>query len=276
MSRLPLVALVGLQSHRDLKVGALLSAFETVVVDSPEAAAAPSTGCLAVVLAPSARLQGAVLLDAVARSPIPVLLLCDPVTLDAALDDLGPHADVCLLSAPPRLIERRLKQLLSRTSAMTDALTGAMARGRFLSLVEDRLDAATAATPVSLVVFDLDHFKKRNDDLGHQAGDQLLRQFVRRAKSALGPEDYFARLGGEEFGVCTNADEDTAFELAERVRIACGQTPFDVDTAPVGPQVTVSAGVATASAPCATGEILQAVDEALYAAKAGGRNLCVR
>jgi diguanylate cyclase (GGDEF)-like protein len=160
--------------------------------------------------------------------------------------------------------------------SLVDPLTGANNRRRFDRDLAAALPTAGAASPVSLAIVDLDHFKRVNDDHGHPAGDALLKAVVRTVQEAVRPGDGVYRFGGEEFCVlfaATAAAE--AHDVAERVRAAIAARPFDVGAAEPLP-VTASIGVATATAdtddPAA---LLARADAALYEAKEGGRNRVV-
>lgn len=130
---------------------------------------------------------------------------------------------------------------------------------------------------LSVVLFDLDHFKRINDEQGHLCGDHTLREVAARIKRATRKEELLARYGGEEFAVVLpETNQENAAAMAERVRALVGTEPFTYDD--VVFTVTVSLGVATTAigqAYTAEQLILQA-DEALYSAKDAGRNcVCV-
>lgn len=155
--------------------------------------------------------------------------------------------------------------------ARHDSLTGALTRRAFLDACEQELDRDRRKNRVSsLLIMDLDHFKTVNDSYGHQAGDRVLVDFVDLVGGLLRRPDQFGRFGGEEFvALLPETKLDEALVVAERVRAG-------VERARAQPGCTVSIGVAT-SVP-GEGEmdtILGRADEALYRAKAAGRN-CVR
>ncbi len=126
--------------------------------------------------------------------------------------------------------------------------------------------------PMSLVVFDIDHFKKINDTHGHLAGDALLRQLASLVRGRIRREDLFARVGGEEFAVLLPEIElGGAAAFAEKIRKFVESATFHFEDVTIG--ATLSLGVATLRPPYTTGEQLyKAADAALYAAKQGGRN----
>jgi two-component system, cell cycle response regulator len=155
-----------------------------------------------------------------------------------------------------------------RVDASTDALTRCANRGLFDgTLARIR---ASSDLPVSLMLIDIDHFKQVNDVHGHQTGDDVLRSVGENLAVVARDSDLVARYGGEEFAIVmlrTSASE--AREVAERVRRHVG-----AHTEPV--PVTVSIGVATATAlPLDRERLIGRADEALYAAKAAGRNQVV-
>lgn len=126
--------------------------------------------------------------------------------------------------------------------------------------------------PMSLVVFDIDHFKRVNDTHGHLAGDALLRQLASLVRGRIRREDLFARVGGEEFAVLLpEIDMEGARQFAEKIRKLVELQQFHFEDVNIG--VTLSLGIAELRPPYNTGEMLyKAADAALYAAKQGGRN----
>ena len=157
-----------------------------------------------------------------------------------------------------------LRRLLTQ-----DHLTGAANRARFQHLFERAQQAWTGhGTPLSLIMLDIDHFKRVNDSHGHLTGDLVLVAFAKTIAAAIRPADVFARLGGEEFAVLlpgTTLAE--ASELAERLR---GRVAALRVTTPQGELgITVSLGCATAAL---RQDLLRAADAALYVAKQSGRN----
>ena len=160
--------------------------------------------------------------------------------------------------------------------ASTDTLTRCANRRRFIEALGCELARARRHSyTLSVLVADLDHFKRVNDVYGHAAGDQALRHFAAIAARSIRSEDLLARLGGEEFVVLLpETDQASALILADRIRSAIEATPL---TLPEGSIVmTVSIGVGTLSAAEATPEsLLQYADKALYVAKERGRNRVV-
>lgn len=156
-----------------------------------------------------------------------------------------------------------------RQQALTDDLTGTYNRrhGR------DLLESATAGTtwdgmPLSLLMIDIDCFKKVNDDHGHHTGDQVLVDLTRRISAQIRDTDILARWGGDEFIVMMPlCDIDGATLAAEKIREAVASEPFD-DAG----TVTVSIGVAQASEDRCLEQWVARADSALYEAKSAGRN----
>ena len=161
--------------------------------------------------------------------------------------------------------------------ATTDSLTGVYNRRTFKELAEPILSRARRSRgPVSLLLIDLDHFKRVNDTHGHLSGDEVLAGFAKLTRSCLRKEDLLARYGGEEFVVLLpGTTEPAAIALAERIREEVADASLHAANDKV--RVTVSIGVAGESGEhLATLEMLLGhADEALYAAKARGRNCVV-
>jgi two-component system cell cycle response regulator len=159
-------------------------------------------------------------------------------------------------------------------SALRDDLTKTFNKKYFTDRLESEFAFATRTrADLSLVVFDLDHFKQVNDTYGHPVGDLVLSETAQVVSAMIRAEDVFARVGGEEFAViCRGADNAQAFAVAERMRQSVAAHTFAVDDATIA--VAVSAGVA--SVPASGIEdaqgLIAAADQALYEAKRSGRN----
>jgi diguanylate cyclase (GGDEF)-like protein len=124
---------------------------------------------------------------------------------------------------------------------------------------------------LSLIGFDIDHFKEVNDTHGHLAGDNLLRQLAAHIKPRLRREDVFARTGGEEFGVLLpEIDLDGARKTAEKIRRMVEILVFKHEQ--IGLRCTISLGVATLEGDDSAKSLYGRADERLYEAKQGGRN----
>lgn len=126
---------------------------------------------------------------------------------------------------------------------------------------------------LSLVLFDLDHFKELNDTFGHVTGDAVLCEVAERMRDSIRTEDLFARYGGEEFAVVLRGvDLEGAYVMAERIRRVIAGTPYQHEEDEIS--VSTSAGVASyqLSEPEDVESFISIADEALYEAKAAGRN----
>ena len=172
------------------------------------------------------------------------------------------------------LLRARMARLVERLSdaSRTDPLTGLLNRRGFEELMDVEIARARrSGRPLSVLIADLDHFKRLNDRGGHAAGDAALRRFAAVARSCCRRVDVLGRLGGEEFALLLpDADAERAFLVAERLR--CGFA--DANSGKGG--TTVSVGVASASATHPDREaLMKAADQALYGAKALGRDRCV-
>ena len=160
-----------------------------------------------------------------------------------------------------------------RRLAATDALTELHNRHQFFALAEAEWDAARLlGRPLAAMMLDIDHFKRVNDTYGHAVGDEVLRVVAQRCRAALRDGDILGRYGGEEFAlVLPGADADAALLVAERLRTLIAEAPLAVPGGEI--PVTISVGVAAAGVTTATlAALLNRADEALYAAKAAGRN----
>ncbi|RLB55418.1 MAG: GGDEF domain-containing protein [Deltaproteobacteria bacterium] len=158
-------------------------------------------------------------------------------------------------------------------AALRDPLTKAYNKKYFIDTLSTELSYAKRhATPLSLIIFDLDLFKNVNDTYGHVAGDHVLIDLSTLVQSLLRTEDVFARYGGEEFVIILRGIPlDAAGVLAERVRKAVDEHEFLFGQQRL--PVTISAGVAAVAAEIAHAvDLVEAADNALYAAKNAGRN----
>jgi diguanylate cyclase (GGDEF)-like protein len=172
-----------------------------------------------------------------------------------------------------RALEDANKKL--RNLALRDELTGLFNQRRFLSALENELErAARYKRPLSLVLMDIDHFKRINDEHGHRAGDVVLREIGGLLNAMARNTDVACRYGGEEFAIiCPETDMRSAQIMAERLRKAIEDMAIPLDKIAV--TVTVSAGV-TEYAPKGSAktseDIFDAADKALYESKRNGRN----
>lgn len=161
--------------------------------------------------------------------------------------------------------------------ATTDPLTGVYNRRTFKDLAEPNLTRSRRShLPVSLLMLDLDHFKRTNDTFGHLAGDDVLKAFSELVRNCLRQDDLLARYGGEEFVILLPATSQfAATALAERIRERTASMPLEAAGHRV--RVTVSVGVASEAGDTLPSleSMLGRADEALYKAKAEGRNRVV-
>ncbi|QDL56215.1 GGDEF domain-containing protein [Rhodoferax aquaticus] len=170
---------------------------------------------------------------------------------------------------------RKQVDALEETSS-TDALTGISNRRRFDLRLDDelaRLGRRTGA--LSLLLLDIDHFKRYNDRYGHPQGDAVLRQFGALLGSSCRRQDLPARVGGEEFAlILPDTDEAGAKAMADKIMESLATLALEHDASPTASVVTVSMGVATWSVLQAGGDetFYAQADKALYAAKHLGRN----
>ena len=221
---------------------------------------------------------------------VPILGIVDPDEKMAMLRalDIGVNDILNLPVEPAELaarvrtqVKRRRYADFLRTSldqslelSVTDQLTGLHNR-RYMTSQLREMSSAAQGDKGSLAVFlaDIDHFKKVNDTYGHDAGDMILREFASRLRGTARAVDIACRYGGEEFVVLMpQADLEAARIAAERLRTAVGDAPFRLPNGE-SQSVTVSIGVALFEAGDTPDVVLKRADEALYAAKSGGRNL---
>jgi diguanylate cyclase (GGDEF)-like protein len=163
-------------------------------------------------------------------------------------------------------------------AAILDGLTGVFNRKHLEDRLALELDFALRHdAPLSVVILDVDHFKKVNDTYGHLAGDAVLKRVSSLVSSLLRPSDLVGRYGGEEFVVVARGTvARAAVELADRLREALGRAPIVFEGHEI--RVTASAGVASLACCGATRDrntLLGTADRRLYAAKEGGRNRVV-
>jgi diguanylate cyclase (GGDEF)-like protein len=156
--------------------------------------------------------------------------------------------------------------------AASDVLTGAMSRGAILPLIERSVKrAARCGIPACVAMVDLDWFKSINDRFGHLVGDQVLRRVVDRVRQCLRPTDMIGRYGGEEFVLLIQGIDATgAAGLVERIRGAISGA--DWSGLGTGLKVSVSCGITSVRPTDTLDGVLARADQALYAAKHGGRD----
>ena len=160
-----------------------------------------------------------------------------------------------------------------RELAMADPLTRLANRRQLDAVLEDMLSAP--ARPMSCVMIDIDHFKRFNDEHGHEAGDAVLRAVGETLKASVRQGDLAFRYGGEEFTLLfPDMTPQQAFERTEQLRIRIAALRIRFETCELGP-ITISAGIASAPDDCSHAQLLQAADTALLCAKRSGRDRIV-
>jgi diguanylate cyclase (GGDEF)-like protein len=167
---------------------------------------------------------------------------------------------------------KKLRAKLKRL-AVTDPLTGVNNRRRLMkSGRRERERSLRHGHPLSVMMIDVDHFKRINDRFGHDNGDTALRELARIATKLLRSSDVFARLGGEEFAaLLPETDADGALTLAQRLRARVEECSIETDLGPL--RFTISIGVSTFEDDDRSIKVpLGRADKALYAAKRAGRN----
>jgi len=181
------------------------------------------------------------------------------------------------------LKERSIKQQAAegefyKELSRKDGLTDLYNHRFFHQLLETEISRADRySRVVSLIMIDIDTFKRYNDSHGHPAGDVALRQLARVLRESSRSCDYVARYGGEEFTIIVpEVGIDSARRMAERIRKLVDETPFEGEDVMADGSLTISIGVATypiqASGKC---ELIDSADKALYEAKSHGRNRVV-
>ncbi|CAN5923443.1 GGDEF domain-containing protein [soil metagenome] len=173
-------------------------------------------------------------------------------------------------------IEAAYHEEIYRMSIM-DGLTAVHNKRYFLEFLEREMSVAVRQQqPLSLIMVDIDHFKKINDTHGHLAGDAALKEMCRRLKPRIRNTDLLARYGGEEFAVVLpNTDRDGAMLCAEVLRALIESEPFSYDAIKI--PATISLGVASVdlAAPGNGTDLIGRADAHLYEAKRSGRNRAV-
>lgn len=173
--------------------------------------------------------------------------------------------------------DSHVKYQQSYQNSIRDPLTRLYNRSYFYESLNQALDIAKANRPVSVIVSDLDRFKRINDTYGHLQGDKVLQFVANLLMDSVRPQDIAARIGGEEFVLMlANTSPEAAFQVAERIRLNLSS----FDSASSGGQlpepITISMGVFTATSSAITAETcVENADKAMYEAKETGRNRVV-
>lgn len=196
---------------------------------------------------------------------------------DALEVDLFRYIALALLAAPSILVaaaahdQKRAKQAFAYR-AMHDGLTELANRSRFIEALNVSTQAARSGRQrFALLLIDLDFFKSVNDTFGHARGDALLVEVSRRLRDSVRATDMTARIGGDEFAVLAPVRTvDDAQSLARRLVETVNQ-PFDLDGVSYAPSITIG-GVLAPDSACEPARLMLLADEALYLAKAAGRN----
>ncbi|WP_176817120.1 diguanylate cyclase [Franzmannia pantelleriensis] len=176
-----------------------------------------------------------------------------------------------------RLVKQRTHELENahrqlHQVAITDPLTGLFNRIKTDEVLEEELLRQTRTPmPLSLILIDIDHFKRINDDYGHRKGDEVLVDIARLFQQRKRITDCLSRWGGEEFlMICPDTPHRDALALADSLRKLIASHAFSVEH-----QVTFSAGVASYRAEDGRDSLIERADRAMYAAKRAGRNRVV-
>ena len=166
---------------------------------------------------------------------------------------------------------------MSIEMAITDALTGLYNRRYMESHVGTLVEQATTrGKPLTVLVMDIDYFKSINDTYGHDAGDDVLREFAIRIRKSIRGIDLACRYGGEEFVVVMpETDLGVATMVAERLRRRIASETFPIQQGARGIEVTISIGIAALGCDDTPASVIKRADQALYRAKRDGRNRVV-
>lgn len=220
------------------------------------------------------------------ETPVIVLTADDSEEVDIAAMEAGAVDYLVKTALNPRLLERAIRYALKldeslaqlRQLAQRDELTKLLNRREFSRILNEEWDRSMRfKRPFTLVMVDIDFFKKINDTHGHQAGDEVLRHVASLLAGQVRNVDRVARYGGEEFAlIMIETDGKNAAEHIKRLGVLLAETPCVVESKNLTIDVTLSAGVATSlgDATSAT-DLVEVADKALYAAKKGGRNRIV-
>jgi diguanylate cyclase (GGDEF)-like protein len=237
---------------------------------------------LTAVISCAAYFAGLALTPVIPRAEIPSVVLTE-LSIAAAVIVFSALLDrrdrlVFLLNLREQIRARTLTQQNRglREQVDLDALTGLANRRCFDATLAAAWQAAlSAAGPVSLIMIDIDHFKRFNDHYGHQQGDTCLRRVARQARRGIRDDDVIARYGGEEFAVILpGATLSAALRVAERVRAGVAELAMPHEGVAPGTTVSISLGVASMIPDnnTAANRLIELADRHLYVAKRAGRN----
>ncbi len=200
------------------------------------------------------------------RAKVPVLLVVDSKRTTEVCNWISDRDDVVL--PDERMVDFRLRRLVSMTQR--DPLTNLLCRRSIFDVIKRDVAGATMDSPHSILSLDLDHFKNVNDTWGHAAGDQVLCKVAEVVGSVCGTIAACGRTGGEEFTISIQGNEQTAAAFGEELRRAICDAEFPDEIS-----MTVSIGIKTTTCVVSPEDICGQSCEALYAAKAAGRNCVV-
>jgi diguanylate cyclase (GGDEF)-like protein/PAS domain S-box-containing protein len=193
------------------------------------------------------------------------------ITLDVVRDAAGEIAG--FIEVFSDITEQKAREDALYRTATRDSLTGVFTRGHFFEMANMEIDRARRfAEPLSVAMFDIDHFKAVNDTYGHAAGDKVIIALTQGIAGFIRKIDFIGRIGGEEFALLLpRANKEPALEVAQRLRLILSEQAVDIGEAELN--FTVSVGVAalrptTRDLP----DLLRNADAALYKAKREGRN----
>jgi two-component system cell cycle response regulator len=198
------------------------------------------------------------------------------LAMEAGADDylskpVDPSELRARVMAGKRILE--LQQSL-RFAATHDFLTGLLNRSEILAALQREFSrSGREGKSATVILADIDHFKRVNDSLGHAAGDEVLKEVARRMKSDLRPYDVVGRYGGEEFLIILpGCDLPNGVRRAEQIRNQIANEPVHTPSGPVSATISMGITVTAFGPDLTSAEILQQADVSLYKAKNNGRN----
>ncbi len=184
------------------------------------------------------------------------------------------HVKLEALSNQVQILNSQLKQ--AHTESATDSLTGIYNRKAFDGQIGELVEKNTVSkSPFSLLMMDIDNFKKINDTHGHQTGDRIILAIVNKCRQSIRGDDFLARYGGEEFTIILpGASLRNAVKKANQICKSVASTRYRLDDDQHGQtlQVTISIGVSCLQKGDTMASVIQRADKALYAAKGAGKN----
>ncbi len=230
-------------------------------------------------LLPLYRVQARFLLPLFSAAAIALIVLGyslapDPDFWDGLSNRTFSIAMVVVIAIALSRLANAERQLMLR--ALTDPLTGVFNRRTFIEMSsKEEARARRSGSLTSVLMMDIDHFKRINDTYGHGVGDQVIKALAETATKGVRPTDILARYGGEEFIVTLpETDADVAARVAERLRAALEQQAVKTEEAG-DVRFTVSIGIATFMSGVPLATAMERADQALYRAKEAGRNRVV-